>query len=244
MLFEEMQKQGSWLFRHRSYLPLVLVLLGVLAMLKGEALERWDTLEAIYCSLSILIALLGFYIRIITIGHVPQRTSGRNTKAQVADTLNTTGMYSVSRNPLYLGNFLMWLGIVLYTQSWWFVLTFLVLFALYYERIIMAEEAFLREKFGQTYADWAARTPAFFPRGSLWRKPALPFSLRLVLRREYSGAFALAVCLSFVEVVGDFFEEGHFELELAWMIPLAVTAVLYVVLRTLKKRHLLDVEGR
>ncbi|MGC9453013.1 MAG: methyltransferase family protein, partial [Oceanipulchritudo sp.] len=49
-------------------------------------------------------------------------TSGRNTKQQVAYSLNTTGFYSVVRNPLYLGNFFMYLGIALFTHHWWLVL--------------------------------------------------------------------------------------------------------------------------
>ncbi|MGB8874133.1 MAG: hypothetical protein WCC75_12145, partial [Desulfobaccales bacterium] len=44
-------------------------------------------------------------------GLPPRGTSGRNTQGQVAETLNTTGIYSLVRNPLYLGNFLIWLGL-------------------------------------------------------------------------------------------------------------------------------------
>lgn len=95
------------------------------------------------------LALIG--IRIFTIGHTSKRTSGRNTKRQIADTLNTTGIYSVVRHPLYLGNFFMFLGVMLFAHLWWLLLIYILVFWLYYERIMFAEEAFLRKNFGDEY---------------------------------------------------------------------------------------------
>ena len=123
----------------------------------------------------------------LVVGYAPVRTSGRNTRNQIADSLNTTGLYSIVRHPLYLGNFLIGLGISLVSWVWWLPLIYTLLFGIYYERIMFAEEAFLRRKFGGEFEDWAAATPAFWPRISQWRRPALPFSFRNVLRREYSG---------------------------------------------------------
>ena len=116
-------------------------------------------------------------------------TSGRNTEGQVADSLNTTGMYSIVRNPLYLGNFLMILGVVLFLRIWWIPALYATLFALYYERIIFAEEMFLRDKFGQDYLAWASKTPAFFPKFALW-KPTASFSGKDRCR-EYPAAWDL-----------------------------------------------------
>ena len=55
-------------------------------------------------------------------GFAPRGTSGRNTLGQVAEVLNTSGMYSVVRNPLYLGNFVIWLGLALFIKVWWCIL--------------------------------------------------------------------------------------------------------------------------
>ncbi len=244
VLTDLLQKQGNWLFKHRSYLPLVLVVLVVAALSQGEPLDKWETIELIYNGFCIAIGIAGFIIRIKTVAHAPRGTSGRNTRGQVADQLNTTGMYSVMRHPLYLGNFLMWLSVVMFTQSWWFTLVFLVMYALYYERIMLAEEAYLSKKFGDEFVQWAASTPAFFPRFRYWIPSKFPFSLRTVLRREYSGMMGWVLSLVFVEVVGDLFQEKHFELDIAWAIALGVTFVLFITLRTLKKLHKLDVQGR
>ncbi|NLL27934.1 MAG: DUF1295 domain-containing protein [Bacteroidales bacterium] len=45
---------------------------------------------------------------------IPKGISGKNTEKQIADFLNTKGMYSIVRHPLYLGDFLMWLGLFIY----------------------------------------------------------------------------------------------------------------------------------
>ena len=58
----------------------------------------------------------------IAIGTSNKHTSGRSTKEQVADALNTKGIYSTVRHPLYLGNYFMWIGIVMFTYNIWFVL--------------------------------------------------------------------------------------------------------------------------
>src|SRR5690625_4190690 len=113
---------------------------------------------------AVLVSIAGLSIRLVTIGFTSKNTSGRNTtEGQVADTLNTTGIYSTVRHPLYLGNFLMWLGIALWTGNFWFIISFCLFYWVYYERIMFAEESFLRKKFGDRYLEWAEQTPAFFP---------------------------------------------------------------------------------
>jgi hypothetical protein len=126
------------------------------------------------------------------VGHTPSNTSGRNTcEGQVADTLNTTGIYSILRHPLYLGNFLMWFGICLLTENIWFIVIFCSVFWLYYERIMYCEEQFLRRKFGSDYTEWANKTPAFLPEFKLFVKPSFPFSWKKVLQNEKNGLLAL-----------------------------------------------------
>jgi protein-S-isoprenylcysteine O-methyltransferase Ste14 len=161
-LREEFQSQGNWLFRWRSYLPLAIVPLLLLALNDaGYARSRADF---IYQGLCLLISFTGLAIRCVAIGYAARGTSGRNTAGQMAATVNTAGLYAVVRHPLYLGNFTIFLGMVLSIGVWWFALVFALLFWVYYERIMYAEEEFLRGKFGQAYTDWANATPAFIPR--------------------------------------------------------------------------------
>ena len=144
---------GDWLFRWRSFLPITVVVCAVVVMLpipiaKHDGLLA-DSIEVI----ALGISFLGMVIRAITVGHTPAGTSGRNTVGQVAESLNTTGIYSIVRHPLYLANFLIGLGLACFTLTWWFPLMYTLTFWLYYERIMMAEEAFLRLKFGEQFTD-------------------------------------------------------------------------------------------
>ena len=120
-LQEELKTQGDFLFKNRSYLPLIILVIGLSVFIHTEYYEiegpeTWLSENFEFICLG--ISLLGLYIRIVTVGHTPKGTSGRNTKAgQVADELNTTGIYSVVRHPLYVGNFFMWLGVAMLLSS-------------------------------------------------------------------------------------------------------------------------------
>ncbi len=233
-LREEYERSGAWLFRWRSYFPLVLAVICVFAIyqLKDNQDTQYDHVWEIAC---FAVSFFGLAIRAKTIGHSAAKTSGRNTKTQVADSLNTTGMYSIVRNPLYLGNFFMVLGVVLYTRHVWAVLVFALVFYLYYERIIFAEEAFLRVKFGDEYINWANKTPALLPRWGGYAAPEKPFSLKLVLRREYNGFVAVICSLFIFELIRDWLAKGHISVDGYWVVIVAVGFVIWMTLRLLRK---------
>jgi len=243
-LGEELLRSGGFLFRHRAYLPLSIVILGLLAFAGFRypaGSQRLDFLWELVC---LAVSLMGVGVRVLTIGHVPLDTSGRGTLSPSARTLNTTGMYSIVRNPLYLGNYLMWLGVAMFPRAWYLPIIATLAFWLYYERIILAEEAFLRQRFGADFLSWAASTPAFFPALRKWKRPSLPFSMRAVLVREYYTLPVLAVVFSVFEIVGDFVATGSLELNSFWLFFLTFSGVSFTVLRFLHKRttllHLAD----
>lgn len=235
-MIEELEVSGNRLFRWRSYLPLLLVILIIEAFHYFSYPFNSELLDNLWEVACILIGLAGLTIRGLTAGFAPTGTSGRNTKKQVADMLNTTGMYSVVRNPLYLGNFFVGLSAIAFLHVWWLSLIYLLLFVLYYERIIFAEEMFLRRKFGDAYIQWATQTPAFIPKLSLWRKPELAFSLRTVIRREYQSFYGLIVSLFLLEQAGEFFLNHGWSLDPMWLWIMASSTLFYVVCRFLHKR--------
>jgi protein-S-isoprenylcysteine O-methyltransferase Ste14 len=244
-LAEEFDVQGQWLFRWRSYLPLVLLaLLGVAFTYFDWPLQSY-VLHEVWSYLCLAVSLLGLVVRVVTVGHTPARTSGRNAKRQIADELNTTGMYSIVRHPLYLGNYLIGLGISFVLLVWWLPLIYSLLFWLYYERIMFAEEAFLRQQFGQRYQQWAGTTPAFVPRVGRWRRADLPFSFRNVLRREYTGLMVVILGHSGIELTEHLIMDRRVVWEVFWTVLLFSGIAIYFVLRLLKRRTtLLDVPGR
>lgn len=147
-LQEEFEQQGNILFKHRGLLPVFILIIGLAIYIQEEANAQNDTTtisDNVYKYICFFISLTGLLIRMYIIGHTPKNTSGRNTKEQIAEELNTSGLYSICRHPLYAGNFLMWLGLALMTESAAFIVIFCLAFWLYYERIMFAEEQFLRK---------------------------------------------------------------------------------------------------
>ncbi len=175
----------------------------------------------------------------------PGRNLGRNTKDQCAESLNTRGIYSLVRHPLYMGNYLIGLGVTLISLNWWMPTIYTLGFWLYYERIMAAEEKFLTTKFGETFTKWADSTPAFFPRSFRWQAPELEFSLRTMLRREYTGLALVALLHASYEQIEHAVTEHRFIFEINWFLYLMASLVTYFTLRGLKKHTtLLEVAGR
>ena len=246
-LKETYEKQGEFLFRGRSYLPLLATPMVVAALL--DPLYLHPTLTGfsgrVWEAACILISLTGFLVRCLVAGFVPKGTSGRNTQTQVADSLNTTGLYSVVRNPRYLGNFLIILGLLLFIQVWWFALAGIVIFWIFYERIIFTEESFLRQKFGPTFVDWSLKTPVFIPNLKHWKKPELPYAWKTMLRREHSTQFGMISALTLLGVAGDLFTKQDHKISMFWFIFFGTSLVIYLVLRYMKKKtQALNIEGR
>lgn len=246
-LRETYEKQGAFLFRWRSYLPLLAGPLVIAALLDPHYVHRtfsgfaghlWETL-------CVLVSFTGFFVRCLVAGYVPRGTSGRNTMTQVAETLNTQGLYAMVRNPLYLGNFLIILGLLLFTQVWWFVIAGVAIFWIFYERIIFTEEEFLREKFGAVFVDWSLKTPVFIPKFGAWQPPPLPYAWKTMLRREHSTQFGMCSALTVLGIAADLFTTTDHKIATFWWIFWGISLFIYLVLRFLKKKtHVLDQEGR
>ena len=240
-LQEEFEKQGNWLFKYRSYIPLIGLLLAFLLYLRKESYSGTVNLEEIpfgihYEEFCLFLSLLGFFVRAYTVGHTPKSTSGRNTKeGQLANTINTTGMYSIVRHPLYIGNFLMWLGLAMLTANFWFIVSFGLLFWIYYERIMFAEEQFLRRKFEVHYLKWSSNVPAFIPKIKLFKKSAIPFSWKKVLRNEKNGLFALFLLFTFFDISGNLLKDTT-DYDYFLMVMNILTGVGYLILKYLKKK--------
>jgi protein-S-isoprenylcysteine O-methyltransferase Ste14 len=191
------------------------------------------------------LSFAGLVLRAVIVGHAPYGTSGRNTREQVADTLNTTGMYSVVRHPLYLANYIIIIGFTMEFHVWWLVLLTTTLYALYYERIMLAEEAFLRTRFDGQFEQWSAVTPAFIPKFRGWKPFAVPFCWRTVLQREYNAFFLIITVFFLLDLIGDSIVEGHLKIDVNWLAVFIGGFVVFASLRTLKKRtHLLTVVDR
>lgn len=243
-LREQLEQSGQWLFRWRSYLPVLMGALVLLALVTSGH-DGDESFPPYWEAICLAVAALGVAVRGVVTGWAPGGTSGRQTTAPAAGMLNMTGIYSVVRHPLYVGNYFLWLGVVMLPASGWLVLVTTLIFWVYYERIMFAEEEFLRRRFGAEFEAWADRTPAVIPDPGLWRPSSVPFSVRNVLRREPSGWLALAVTFTAVDVLRQLIRAGQVAIDSADVVVPATALAIFLALEALKKgTRVLHVEGR
>lgn len=248
-LQEEFEKQGLWLFRYRGILPVIILGIGFLLFIQTEihpenAFLKKTSYEIYFEMFCLAISLFGLFIRICVIGFTPKNTSGRTVKNQVADSLNTTGMYSLVRHPLYVGNYFMWLGPAILSGNFWFVVAFTLLYWVYYERIMFAEEQFLRKKFGKIYLDWSENIPAFVPDFKNFIKANLSFSWKKVVRKEITGIFVLFAIFFAFDYIGVYFKNEN-QLNPFLLYSLIFLLVAIIIIKIIKKKtDLLKQENR
>lgn len=234
-LVHEFEKTGNWLFKRRSWLPLFLVVAGLIVMYFDDSQKIFFNPKAELLFLG--ISLFGEAIRIIAVGFAAKNTSGRNTvQGQIADDLNVTGIYSLMRHPLYFGNFFMWLGPALFIRSWQFVVIFILLYWLYYERIMFAEEQFLRRKFGDIYDRWSDKVRAVIPVFKGFIPPELPFSVKDVLKREYNSFVNIFLIFLILDLFRNYCITDSVYLTPLWLYISLPAGLIWLVVRILHKK--------
>ncbi len=233
-LIHSFETNGQKLFRYRGQIPLLMFLIGIPYLYFSDYSWLTPCNEMILGAVGAVITILGILFRAYIVGTTPRGTSGRNREEQIAETLNTRGVYSIVRHPLYVGNYLMWAGILIYMGSISAFLIVSLIYWIYYERIMFREERFLEGKFGQQYIDWSMRVPAFIPNFAKFQKGDITFSLREVLKREYSGVFSAALCFAIVDVLRQFIMTQNWNFCRISVYVAAFFFVAMLILRTLK----------
>jgi protein-S-isoprenylcysteine O-methyltransferase Ste14 len=202
---------GTWLFKYRSYLfvPLLVVLL---VFTRPGATVGWGMI-ALADVLGLLVALCGYALRVAVIAYKKPGTSGRGTHLEVKE-LVTDGAYQICRNPLYLGNFLIWMGLVVMRWNLIFLAAIVGFFAIAYYFIIRAEESYLSGTFGKAYDDFRKSVPAFFPRPGVFKKPDRPFNMYKVIKAESALLLLLLVTPAVLKIY-DYARRGELSREMA-----------------------------
>lgn len=177
---------GSVLFRHRGWLPVPFLFVPLIV--HGEA-DLWNWLFGF-----VLIAI-GEAIRLAGVAAAGTVTRRRSRTVQ---RLVTYGIFSWMRNPLYVGNFLIWIGFTVISGVLWFIPVAIVLFAVEYTLIVRYEEGVLESIFGAEYLEYKSRTPRWIPRppavresgehhwGEAWRSEVSTFMQYAVLTAAFA----------------------------------------------------------
>jgi len=224
---------GYYLFFVRGlYIYLIIAMATVIAMMTGDPGPFGDAAaDRAWIWVAIGVASAGALIRIITSGYAALGTSGRVKSAPEAAELNTTGPYSLVRNPLYVGRIVNYTGLAMLSGSWVFGAIVFVLSVLIYIRISTYEADFLRAKFGQQFEKWAAETPLLLPRLQGWVKPKYLFWWKRMIWREQHKLFQLAagIFLAWAARRGfDFSAITH--AEMIWVYAFGAVVVLRLVI--------------
>jgi protein-S-isoprenylcysteine O-methyltransferase Ste14 len=143
---------GAVLFRHRGWLPVPFLLVPLLA--RGTMGPRnWV--------LGFALIVIGEAIRL---GGVAAAGTVTRRRSRTVQRLVTYGIFAWMRNPLYVGNFLIWMGFTVISGVLWFIPVAVVLFAIEYTLIVRYEEGVLESIFGEEYLAYKSRTPRWIPR--------------------------------------------------------------------------------
>ena len=166
----------QFFFKNRSYTPTPIALMII--YFAGSAKT--------FGSLGILLLLIGEAIRIWAVSHAGGAT---RTLSVGAPSLCTSGPYALSRNPLYLGNMLMYIGIVLIAgiqNGLFMVVLTAAFFLIQYTLIVSLEEETLDNLFGEEYLEYKKHVPPIIPRLKPWNgaKKMKPTTLLQTLKTE------------------------------------------------------------
>jgi protein-S-isoprenylcysteine O-methyltransferase Ste14 len=176
---------GEMLFQWRDYTPIPLI---ILLMIIAEPSVQSATLGT-------LIVVFGELFRIYSVAFIGgvSRTRSESLGARLIQ----EGPFRFVRNPLYIGNFFIVLGLVVYGGVAWFAVLTLIAFAVQYYAIVHYEERLLQESFGTAYTEYCQNVPQWVPStaalGESWDMPVDGFGA--AVRSEKRTLTAIAVLL-------------------------------------------------
>ena len=186
----------------------------------------------------VVITVFGQLIRGATIGLAYIIRGGKDGKVY-AEELVTQGIFNHCRNPLYVGNILMLLGVGILSNSLLYVAVIMPLFMLIYHAIVLAEENFLRNKFGESYNAYCKRVNRWIPSLAGLSKTfsSMEFKWKRWILKEYNTQYVwltgitLILLLRYPQLTNG--DERQRNVLLAIILPALL--LMYLLVRYLKK---------
>ncbi len=172
-----MKKLAELFFRYRSYTPIPFLILMIV----------FENASVISLIAGFLITIIGEAIRLWGVSWAGSET---RTTGKVGGTyLIISGPFAYVRNPLYVGNILIYLGLGIMSYAMFPYLQFvaLIFFVIQYHLIVKAEEEYLLDTFGEPYKKYFNSVPRFFPRFTPYRDSSVeqpPFKIYEGLKSE------------------------------------------------------------
>jgi protein-S-isoprenylcysteine O-methyltransferase Ste14 len=234
-----MVRTGNFFFKHRNWLFIVFY---AALFIPSWPLFSPEIFGKQYYVFPIIIGLvttgLGQLIRGLTIGLAYIVRGGKEGKPY-ADGLVTEGIFRHCRNPLYVGNILMLLGVGILANSLVYVAIVIPIFLFIYQAIVLAEENFLRGKFGSGFDDYCRNVNRWLPnlKGLGQTLNSMEFKWKRWILKEHTTQFiwlcgiVLILLLNYPHLSG--YDENRRNLLLG--ICLGILVLVYAIVRYLKK---------
>ena len=185
------------------------------------------------------ITLVGQLIRMLTIGLVYVIRGGRK-KRIYAEGLVLDGLFSHCRNPMYVGNILMIIGLSIFSNSLLSVSILIPLFIFIYQSIVIAEEDFLRSKFKEGFQDYCNKVNRWIPRIKGINKTFYEneFKFKKIIYKEYNTTFVWTVGATLLFAYNNFKIKGDIQQNLIYYyLTLIILSCFYLITRFFKKRE-------
>lgn len=224
---------GSFLFKYRSLTPVPLI---IVIFIFFKPVDLGKNIFTIHLS-GLVISLFGQIIRIVTVVHSSFGTSGRESYLR-ADSLNVTGIYSIVRNPLYIGNFFILNGLLVFYSNVLAILIFDIFFVIQYYFIIISEEKFLKDKYEESYDQYCKDVVRIFPVFKNYKKSDLKFNFKKLIFREKDSIFNMFIMFVLIMIYKEKIIKGSIGDSIYIYISLGIILIFsYLIVNILKKRN-------
>ncbi|HMG67483.1 MAG TPA: isoprenylcysteine carboxylmethyltransferase family protein [Chitinophagaceae bacterium] len=228
-----MVKLGNFLFRNRNGIfPLFYVMLFV---------PSWEVFTNPVTAMIIgfSVTLIGQLTRVITIGLVYIIRGGKDRRVYAED-LVVTGIFAHCRNPLYVGNILILVGLGIASNSLLFMAVFTPVFLIFWQAIVLAEENYLRNKFGEQYNEYCRKVNRWLINFKGFGKTlsSMQFKWRRVIIREYNSTYIWMTGAVLIVMKHFYFHKDQFDFQknlTTFICILVGLLLLYLFARYLKK---------
>lgn len=223
-------KIGDFLFKHRSFTPIPLIIIVILFFKPID----YGKNNLILNLCGFFISIIGEFIRVLGIGFSFSGTSGRENYLR-ADNLNMTGIYSIVRNPLYIGNVLIYSGMLVVFSNLFAILIFDIFIILQYYFIILSEEGYLMEKYGKDIDLYFKNVSRIVPNFKNYKKPILKFSLKKIIFNENDSIFNILMMLVLILAYKQTTFYGSIDNLKIYVITGILLIFVYAIIKILKK---------
>lgn len=232
---------GNFFFKYRNHLfPVILALLYVITP-PPTNLFGAHILEEIKDIFAFSVAASGLLLRAMVIGYAYIKRGGMQKKVY-AENLVTEGIFSTCRNPLYVGNVLICIGIFMMHGSLLVMALGIPVYLFIYQCIIYAEEHYLRDKFGAGYDAYCKDTPRWIP--NLSKIPeavkGMKFNYKRVILKDYTTIANTIILLAVTELYEYYSVDVaiHSQGYITFLYAAIASSILMVIcVRTAKKKH-------